>query len=352
MTVATDRQTIALDFDEAKLIVGEDTDLRTGLSALAVDAGQVWLACDEGCRIERLTMRPVEFHADGHTTFDLASLLDLPATPDEEADIEGMDIDDGWLWIVGSHSVKRKKAKPGDTSAKVAQKLSSTGRDGNRHLLARIPLDGGTPKRAAGDRRSGALAATKTSSALLDAIVDAKDPHLGAFVDIPGKDNGLDIEGLAVRGMQLMVGLRGPVLREWCCILELRVEAAPDGGLRLAPLDGPLPYRKHFLRLGGLGVRDLVWLDTDLLVLAGPAMAHDGPVEVWRWKDAASASASGAVDARRVLVVPHGEETDRAEAMALLERAGSHLLMVAFDSPASERLVAPASVKADVFALG
>ena len=352
MPVATDRQTLALDFDPSKLIVGEDTDLRTGLSALAVDSGHVWLACDEGCRIERLTMRPAEFHADGHTTFDLASLLDLPAAPDEEADVEGMDIDEGWLWIVGSHSVKRKKAKAGDPAVKVAQKLSTTERDGNRHLLARIPLDGGLPKRAVGDRRSGALAATKTSSALLDAIAGAKDPHLGAFVDIPGKDNGLDIEGLAVRGRQLMVGLRGPVLREWCCILELRVEAAPDGALRLTPMDGSLPYRKHFLRLGGLGVRDLVWLDTDLLVLAGPAMAHDGPVEVWRWKNAASAAGNGSVEASRALVVPHGEETDRAEAMALLEQAGSPLLLVAFDSPSRERLVAPASVKADVFALG
>jgi hypothetical protein len=342
---------MTLDFDATKLIVGEDTDLRTGLSALAVNAGQVWLACDEGCRIDRLTMRPAKFRAGDHTTFDLASVLDLPATPDEEADVEGMDIDDGWLWIVGSHSVKRKKAKEGDPASKVAQKLSTTERDGNRHLLARIPIDGGSLKRTAGNRRSGALAATPTSSALLDAIVGSKDPHLSAFANIPGKDNGFDIEGLAVRGMQVMVGLRGPVLREWCCILELRVEAAANGALQLTPLDGPLPYRKHFLWLQGLGVRDLVWRDNDLLVLAGPAMAHDGPIGVWRWKGAASATGGGPVDASWVLWVPHGERTDRAEAMALLETGDRSQLLVVFDSPSDTRLVEPASVNAEVFAL-
>ena len=30
-------------------------DLRTGLSAVALDGNTLWLACDEGCRVERLT---------------------------------------------------------------------------------------------------------------------------------------------------------------------------------------------------------------------------------------------------------------------------------------------------------
>jgi hypothetical protein len=74
---------------------------------------------------------------------------------------------------------------------------------------------------------------------------------------IPGKDNGLDTEGLAVNGRRLLLGLRGPLLRGWSALLEIAAEAS-GGQLRLAPLDGSgTLIRKHFLQLDGLGVRDL-----------------------------------------------------------------------------------------------
>ena len=44
-----------LEFDRHKLIIGDDTDIRQGLSALAFHKDDLWLACDEGCRLERLT---------------------------------------------------------------------------------------------------------------------------------------------------------------------------------------------------------------------------------------------------------------------------------------------------------
>jgi hypothetical protein len=189
---------------------------------------------------------------------------------------------------------------------------------------------------------------------LLEAILECEDPHLSPFVPIPGKDNGLDVEGLAVRGMRAFVGLRGPVLREWCCILELLLEAdADDGSLKLLPLDGSVPYRKHFLKLGGLGVRDLVWLENDLLILAGPSMAHDGPIEIWRWRNAIKQRASGtASETRRLLVLPHGERTDRAEGMTIFDgdAAGSSVLVV-FDTPDTRRLTGVAAVHADIYRL-
>ena len=37
-----------------------------------------------------------------------------------------------------------------------------------------------------------------------------------------------------------------------------------------------LPYRKHLLELGGLGIRDLCVDGDDLLILAGPTMDLDG----------------------------------------------------------------------------
>jgi hypothetical protein len=154
-----------------------------------------------------------------------------------------------------------------------------------------------------------------------------------------------------VSGTQVLVGMRGPVLRKWCCIVELEVEADPSGALRLSPIDGA-PYRKHFLKLGGLGIRDLTWLDNDLLILAGPPMAHDGPAQIWRWKNATRAAHTVA-DVARVLVLPQAAEArDKAEGLTIFEAgATTTTLLVAYDSPSEDRLRVPRSVVADVYRL-
>jgi Protein of unknown function (DUF3616) len=347
MTVAVPDSVVTLEFDPAQVTIGQDTDLRQGLSAVVLRDGDLWLACDEGCRIERLSRAGTGFN--GHTMFALKNLLTLPAAETEEADVEGLDVSDGFLWLVGSHSVKRKKPADDDAPAKVADKLKKLARDGNRHLLARIPIDGHALK-ANGSRKAGSIGTSATSSALLDAITSQHDPHLAPFIDLPGKDNGLDIEGLAVRDMRAFVGLRGPVLREWCCILELTLEADASGALRLMPLDGTVPYRKHFLKLHGLGIRDLAFLGDDLLILAGPSMAHDGPIEIWRWKNAAT---GGAPTPTPLLSLPHGEGNDRAEGLTVMDQGtgGSPSVLVVFDSPSPGRLVGPNAVRADVYRL-
>jgi hypothetical protein len=111
-------------------------------------------------------------------------------------------------------------------------------------------------------------------------------------------------------------------------------------------------YRKHFLNLGGLGVRDLCPDGDDLLVLAGPSMALSGPVRVYRWH--------GAVAGRTGLVVrgdditletdlPHGDGVDHAEGIALLEPGdgAEARLLVVYDSPSPARRPTPHSVLAD-----
>ena len=53
-----------------------------------------------------------------------------------------MDFLDSHLWLVGSHSIKRKKVDTSDTGTneKLIKKLAKTEADGNRFILARIPL--------------------------------------------------------------------------------------------------------------------------------------------------------------------------------------------------------------------
>jgi hypothetical protein len=164
---------------------------------------------------------------------------------------------------------------------------------------------------------------------------------------IPGKDNGFDIEGLAVvAGRRLLVGLRGPVLRGWSALLELQVEPG-DGELRLLPLDdsGRL-VRKHFLQLDGLGVRDLHFSGDDLYILAGPTMVLNGEIRVYKWPAARSILAANLEPVRfedaltESVSLPHGRGTNRAEALCDLPPAlsgGKPSWLVLYDAPGDDR---------------
>jgi GNAT superfamily N-acetyltransferase len=152
------------------------------------------------------------------------------------------------------------------------------------------------------------------------------------------------------------LGLRGPVLRGWAVVLELRPEVDPDAPdrLRLTALDDGRPYRKHVLRLRGLGIRDLCPHGDDLLVLAGPTMDLDGPVHVFRWHGALLADTPQVVRGdllTRELDLPYGEGHDHAEGIGVLGPADSPYLLVVYDSPSPARLTDDGSVLADVVRL-
>ncbi|HEY0821454.1 MAG TPA: DUF3616 domain-containing protein, partial [Rhizobacter sp.] len=242
-----------------------DSLVKTNLSGAAFTGDWLWVAGDEACCIDRLrrldSQGPEQLRFGEVRDFPLADLLDLPGAADEEADLEGMAVHDGMLWVVGSHGLKRKNAKDGKDDAANAKRLAKVTLDGNRRLLACLPIEvepDGEPclvRQARDGRRALRLKGDAQSNPLTDALAD--DPHFGPYMAIPGKDNGFDIEGLALRGRRLLLGLRGPVLRGWAALLEVEIEARTDH-LRLVPLDdsGRL-FRKHFLQLEGMGIRDL-----------------------------------------------------------------------------------------------
>ena len=327
----------------------------------------LWLAGDEACALERLQRLPPHGseslrYADA-AEFPLHELLDLPGEPDEEADIEGLDCVDGWLWLVGSHGLKRKNAKPGREHADNARRLAKLSLDGNRRLLACLPLEAdeqGRPRpvRQAQDGRRAARLPGDAKGNLLTQLL-AEDPHLGPFLAIPGKDNGFDIEGLAVDGDRLLLGLRGPVLRGWALLLELRVQRK-GSQLRLRPLDeGGLLLRKHFLQLGGLGLRDLHWDGDDLYLLAGPTMVLDGEIRLFRWPGARRLLADNAEPVRfeagllEAASLPHGPGCDRAEAITALPdglAGGRPQWLVLYDAPAVARCDGETAVYGDLLA--
>jgi hypothetical protein len=330
-----------------------DSLAHLNLSGAAFSGDWLWVAGDEAAGIERLRrLPPVGSEAlrfGEPKSFALADLLDLPGAADDEADIEGIAVSDGWLWLVGSHGLKRKNAKPGKDDADNAKRLTKITLDGNRRLLARIAIDTveGVPtlvRKAAGGRRAMRLKGDSQHNQLTRLLED--DPHLGPFLEIPGKDNGFDVEGLAVNGDRLLLGLRGPVLRGWALLLEIAVETHHDE-LRLAALDGHGGLlRKHFLPLSGMGTRDLQLADDDLFVLAGPTMVLDGDIRLLRWPGARQALAGNAAAVRFAeafeagVELPHSPGTDRAEAFCALPESlagGSPAWLVLYDAPSPAR---------------
>lgn len=337
-----------------RLEFASDSLVQANLSGAAFTGDWLWVAGDEACGLDRLRrLDPVgrETLRFGEVRdFPLADLLDLPGAAGEEADLEGMAVADGFLWVVGSHGLKRKNAKPDRDHADNAKRLAKVALDGNRRLLACLPIEPdakGEPclvRLAQDGRRALRLKGDAQTNLLTRALAD--DPHFGPYMAIPGKDNGFDIEGLAVDGRRLLLGLRGPVLRGWSALLEIAVEARGDQ-LRLAPLDdsGTL-IRKHFLQLDGLGVRDLHFSGDDLYILAGPTMVLNGDIRVFKWPAARPLLTANREPVRfeealtESVPLPHGRGVNRAEAICQLPPAlsgGKANWLVLYDAPGPER---------------
>jgi hypothetical protein len=338
---------VRLEFASGSLV-------QTNLSGAAFTGDWLWVAGDEACGIDRLRrLDPVgsETLRFGEVRdFPLSDLLDLPGEAEEEADLEGMAEADGFLWVVGSHGLKRKDAKPDRDNAENAKRLAKTSLDGNRRLLACLPIEvdaSGEPRlvrQAQDGRKALRLKGDAQTNVLTRALAD--DPHFGPYMGIPGKDNGFDVEGLAVNGRRLLLGLRGPVLRGWSALLEIAVEARGDQ-LRLEPLDDSgILIRKHFLQLDGLGVRDLHFSGDDLYILAGPTMVLNGEIRVFKWPAARSELAFNREPVRfesaltESISLPHGRGTNRAEALCDLPAslsAGKPSWLVLYDAPGADR---------------
>lgn len=338
---------VRLEFASASLV-------QSNLSGAAFTGDWLWVAGDEACGVERLRrLDPVGSEAlrfGEVCDFPLADLLDLPGAADEEADLEGMAVADGFLWVVGSHGLKRKNAKPDRDHAENAKRMAKVSLDGNRRLLACLPIEAnanGEPclvREAADGRRALRLKGDAETNLLTRELAD--DPHFGPYMEIPGKDNGFDIEGLTIDGNRLLLGLRGPVLRGWSGLLEIAIETRGDQ-LRLAPLDDSgILIRKHFMQLDGLGVRDLHFSGDDLYILAGPTMVLNGEISMFKWPGARPLLAANRDPARfesgliKSVSLPHCSGTNRAEAICNLPAGmlgGKPRWLVLYDAPGADR---------------
>lgn len=359
---------IVLQFNRELRSVSEDLS-----GVVYTPDGSLWVASDETATVERLSL--VEPYIYGnHRQFTLAELITLPNQEEIEVDIEGMTYADDYLWLTGSHSTKRKKVKSGKDDQENLARLAEVTFDPNRYVLARIPMMNGDLVKSCAQSHdpnqkltAATLNRTNNGNVLIDAL--KSDPHLGPFLAtdeprqekplaLPGKDNGFDIEGLAVCGDRLFLGLRGPVLRGWAIILEIEVEAITPETLSLKAIGkSGERYKKHFVNLGGLGIRDLCFQGEDLLILAGPTMVLDGSIRLFRLSGALDLTENSlcqqeAGKLEALFDIPYGIGCDRAEGICLFACIGdTPPVLTVYDAPSETRLHGLRGVLADVFKL-
>ena len=331
----------------------DDSKALTNFSAGSRVGGALFLAADERAAIDRLV--PTGRNAWGeHRRFDLKDLLDL-SDPEEEADLEGLAAEDGWLWLLGSHARTRNKPEKAEDECIDLTKLADLKDTRPRCLLARVPLakdDDGepVPVRQDGARRAGLVPQTKHGSLLSKAL--KKDPLIGPFTRIPAKEGGLDIEGIAVCDDRVALGLRGPVVATHAVLIELRIIAKASGRLHIK--GEPV---KRLLAMEGLGIRDLKRCGDDLIILAGPTTGLSGPCALYRWRDWANDPPQDPERVRlhrpdRVLDLPFGRGEDHPEGLALWGDEGeARQILVIYDSPAKGRIDKKGAIIADLFDL-
>lgn len=242
---------VLLDYSGAEQVA----DVLGNLSGVVAAGDRLWTVSDEGRSFECLEREGAGYRLIAQTR-PRDRLSSMPSG--HEADLEGLDLVGDRLWLCGSHCRVRLPREPGGAPvAKLRDRPS-------RHLLGTIAEGGAGRARALPFSGKGSLR---------EAL--AKDEFLRDFIDLPSKENGLDIEGLAVLGERLFLGLRGPLIDSHAVILEF-------------PLDKDhLPrvgrYRRHFVWLDGLGVRDLASDGGRLLVVAGPVSAAAAPFQLHGW---------------------------------------------------------------------
>lgn len=179
-------------------------------------------------------------------------------------------------------------------------------------LLARIPLDNG---------QTGTPELSWRVADLLGAAGEVA-PYLGKPLD--EKANGLNIEGLAVVGDRLWLGLRAPSLDGRAFLVGGDVaELFKPGGEPATEKPQLLPFQAGAQR----GVRDLAPLaDGRLLVLVGPAQEQDAPYAILLLDPADPA-------AIRELGALRPRKDAKAEALTVLTQERDELrVLVGYDS--------------------
>lgn len=225
------------------------------LSAVAVAAGGRFLvvAADEGPVVQVLKRTG----PDEYTLHETTPLIE-GAKDDDEIDIEGIACSEWTVYAVGSHSRKRSLLKPDKTQKANRKRLAENLREPLREKVFRFELDA-----------AGRLAAPIRSTSLRPRLEN--DELLAPFLAIPGKENGIDIEGIALAADGLVAAFRSPVFREGFAPVLFFSFDRPEAG------------RVALVHLGGRGIRDILRVSDGYLLIGGPVNNEPVSFELYHW---------------------------------------------------------------------
>jgi uncharacterized protein DUF3616 len=178
---------------------------------------------------------------------------------DDEVDIEGIAVDGNTVFVVGSHSSLRKRLGPDKKYQTNRSRFldREIGTQNSRDRLFRLTVD---------SEGKG----SKIEFTNLGDIIKG-DPVLKTFSQIPGKENGVDIEGIAVKEKWLYAGFRSPVFRgNYVPVMKFQFHAPRD-------------YELLYVNLGGRGIRDITAVSDGFLIVAGPSGDMEGSFQLYHW---------------------------------------------------------------------
>jgi Protein of unknown function (DUF3616) len=271
------------------------------ISGLGVVGDLLVIGADEGDRVQVLKHDGDRYRLVGDVVLGEGG---------KEVDIEGIACAGSTVYVMGSHSGRRAKVDEANTYEKNRELIATSGPEPSRDRVFRFTLD----------HRGQASGVEATS---LRPVID-RDPILRTFRDVPGKENGVDIEGVAAEGDRLYAGFRGPVLRgNYTPVLKFSfVDAADEAELL-------------FVDMGGRGVRDLTRVKGGLLVLAGPVGDGPGSFQLYFWdgRDCLPGLRAGGARGRilRLCEVP-ARDGAKAEGVAVLRETDSaYELLLVYD---------------------
>ncbi len=145
-------------------------------------------------------------------------------------------------------------------------------------------------------------------------------------------------------------------MRGWATVVEIAVKETKKGKLKLKKIgqevDGKkMKYRKHFLDIKGMGIRELCLQTDDLLILGGPTMDLDGTISLYRIKNGLEdADHSINPEVERLFDVAKGSEIekgkDKAEGITPMENGD---LLIVYDAPVDDRLIGESDIEMDIF---
>ena len=232
----TKTMTSSITFLGSVKIVGniyDDDKKNKNISAIEVVGDLLIVGADEGNKI-----RILKHNGEGYAIEQSISLSN-----DKEIDIEGIACEGSIVYVIGSHSAKREQIELDRTYEQNLRAIETVSTESQRDRLFRLHLN----------------ADAEIEQASLRTIIDHHN-LLQLFSKIPSKENGIDIEGIAVQDGMLYVGFRGPVLRDnWVPILKCKFATS----INRADL--------VFINLGGRGIRDLTPVQDGFLIQIGRA---------------------------------------------------------------------------------